>query len=85
MTVFLVQVIVISWKMIAGPNRNQKENVLGEFFHQRLPEQIEARPKEKDMVAELERRSREVAVLNEVNTRLGTELLTLQEKLGITP
>ncbi len=43
--------IVISWNMIAGPNRNQKENVLGEFFHQRLPEQIEARPKEKELVA----------------------------------
>jgi hypothetical protein len=35
---------------IANP-RNQKENILGEFFHQRLPEQIEARPKERELVA----------------------------------
>lgn len=73
--------------MLASANnpRNQKETVLGEFFHQRLPEQIEMRPKEKDMVEQLEKRNREVAILNAVNTRLGEELLALQEKLGVTP
>lgn len=37
------------------------------------------------MVEQLERRNREVAILNAVNARLGEELLALQEKLGVTP